>query len=141
MTPQQGLIALAQVFLAYTVLAVLYVVGCYVLARKFGTRVLPIIWLGISLVVGGVALRRVYLPYNVSGPIHWGQLWIAVGFCLMFFLAFGLATLSVRAGLRRSPGARLHVGAVGRGVLAFFFGIAMVLVFFLVLDVRRLLSP
>jgi hypothetical protein len=141
MTPQQGLIVLALGFLAYAVLGALYVAGSYMLARKFGSRVLPIIWLVTSLIFGGSALRRGYLPYNASGPIHWGQLWIAVGLCVMFFVAFGLATLSVRARLRKEPRARLSVGAVGRGVGAFFCGLAIMLALFLVSDVRRLLSP
>jgi hypothetical protein len=123
------------------VVAALYVAGSYVIAQKLGTRILPALWLVTSLVVGGLALRRVYLPYRGSEPIHWGQLIIAIGFCIMFFLAFGLATLSVRARLSKEPRARLSVGAVGRGVGAFFCGVAIVLVVFLVSDVRRLLSP
>jgi hypothetical protein len=132
---------LALGLLAYAVVACLYVVGAHVLARKLGIRVLPFLWLITSLVVGGLAFRRVYQPYLVSDPIRWGQLWIAVGFGVMFFLAFGAATLSVRARLRRDPGARLTARTLARGVVSFFAGIAIVLAIFLVLDVRRLLSP
>lgn len=141
MTPQEGLIALAQGFLTYLVVAALYVAGSYLIGQKLGIRILPAVWLVTSFIVGGLALRRVYLPYRASDPIHWGQLIIAAGFCFMLFLAFGLATLSVRARLRKEPTARLNVGAVGRGVGAFFCGVAIVLVLFLVSDVRRLLSP
>lgn len=141
MTPQEGLIALLRGFLAYMVVATLYVASSYVIAQKIGTRILPTLWLVTSLVVGGFALHRVYQPYTGSDPIHWGQLIIAFGLCIMFFLAFGLATLSVRARLKKEPKARLSVGAIGRGVGAFFCGVAIVLVVFLISDVRRLLSP
>ena len=141
MSLQQGLLVLALVLLAYGVLGALYVSGAYLLAQRFGSRVLPIMWLVTSLIFGGSALRRGYLPYSTGAPIEWAQLRIAVGFSVMFFIAFGLATLSVRARLRKAPGARLSAGAVARGVGAFFCGLAIVLVFFLVSDIRRLLLP
>ena len=140
MTPREGLILLVSALLTLVLLAALYVVGCYVLGRKFGTGVLLPLWLVTSSITGGLAFRRGYQPYTVGSPLHPAQLWLAAGLGLMFFLAFGLATLSVRGRLRADPDLRPSAMRVILGILAFFCGLAVVLAMFLVLDVRRLFT-
>ena len=128
----------AQGLLVYAVIAALYVAVAHVLARRFGTIVLGIIWVLLAALFGVLAFRIGYLPHRTSGNSnHWVAFWLGV----MFVAAFGFAGLSVWFQLRREPAARLTTGLMARGVAAFFGGLSIPLVFWLVLHAARVFDP
>jgi hypothetical protein len=137
-TLQTALLMLLQAITISVALVAAYVLCAWVLVRKFGAWSLWTWWLLVAAAVSAVVLRRAHLVDTPQvSPFQW---WFAGTLGLMLFLGFGLSALSVRRGYQRDPNAALTVGPMLRGVGAFFAGIAVVLLAYLVLDVRRLLA-
>ena len=127
--------------LSYALLAALYVLAAWFLARRLTPRYLPALWVLASLCFAVIGLYRAHLlPGSAPSQSGSGQAVFAIGFVALVLSSFGLATLSVRRRFRQQTEPPLSVSLVMRGVGAFFCGAIIVLAVYLVADIRRLLS-
>jgi hypothetical protein len=139
--PSTALLSVFGTFLVLALVAALYVVAAWAVAKRFGEFALIGAWL-----VGTISLATMY-------TMVWGYrrelagVTISTSYRLMEFAAFlglsaagfGLSTLSVHRRRRRTSDG-LNFGAMMAGVGAFFGGLGVVLVVVFVSDVFRLLG-
>ena len=140
--PNGGLTVLASVMPLYALLAIAYVVLAWLIAKSMGARWLLSLWVIVSgLFAAGSFCTNVSYEhaYALSSP----RGWVELGMLAIFPFAFGLATRSVHRVITREPDRSLNVNVLLRGVGAFFLGIGLLLVVFLLVDINRLrgISP
>ena len=121
-------------------LAGVYTVGAWYIARRNGVAVLLPLCLVVGIATTAVGVLRLHRQFAAFGnvPAWTIDLKLFLGGLVLALASLGSATLSVRKRLRRDPTGRLSLGVVLRGVGAFFAGLAIALSPILFLDLVRL---